>query len=86
MIIVFAGYIVEPLMFYLGFYFVQHQLSFVYVGICLFFVIFHFTHTKQKWIPFILLIGLNLHLLFSRSKQGWDKYYLQQYTHIPQHL
>lgn len=58
MIIVFAGYIAASLMFYLDFYFVQHQLSFVDVGICLFFVIFHFTHTKQKWIPLILLIGL----------------------------
>ncbi|MFC1451092.1 hypothetical protein ABXK36_35395, partial [Bacillus cereus] len=35
MIIVFAGYIAASLMFYLDFYFVQHQLSFVDVGICL---------------------------------------------------
>lgn len=58
MIIVFAGYIAASLIFYLYFYFVQHQLSFVYVAICLFFVIFHLTHTKQKWIPLILLISL----------------------------
>lgn len=55
-IIAFAGYIAAPIMFYLGFYFVNQQLSFVYVGICLIFVIFYLSHTKQKWIPMILLI------------------------------
>lgn len=56
--IAFSGYIAAPLMFYLGFYLVDQQLSFLYVGLCLIFVIFYLTHTKQKWIPLILLIGL----------------------------
>lgn len=55
-LVVFSGYIAAPIMFYLGFYFVNQQLSFLYVGICLIFVIFYLSHTKQKWIPMILLI------------------------------
>lgn len=55
-LIAFAGYIAAPLMLFLGFYFVKQQLSFVFVGICFVFILFYLTHTKQKWIPLILLI------------------------------
>lgn len=54
-LIAFSGYIAAPLMLFLGFYFVKQQLSFVFVGICFVFILFYLTHTKQKWIPLILL-------------------------------
>ncbi len=55
-IIAFMGYVSAPLMFFLGCYLITHNLSFIFVALCLLFVLFYLAKTKQKWIPFILLL------------------------------
>lgn len=55
-IISFMGYISAPLMFFLGCYLIIHNLSFIFVALCMLFVLFYLVKTKQKWIPLILLI------------------------------
>ncbi|MBM0828124.1 hypothetical protein D0Z25_07670 [Staphylococcus epidermidis] len=32
------------------------------------------------------LCFITIQMIFSRSKQSWDDFYLQQLTYIPQHL
>ncbi|PTI79916.1 hypothetical protein BU064_03510 [Staphylococcus succinus] len=54
-IIAFMGYVSAPLMFFLGCYLITHNLSFIFVALCLLFVLFYLVKTKQKWIPIILL-------------------------------
>lgn len=54
--ITFFGYVAPPLMLLSGIYFAYHSLTFVFLFLCIFFLIFYFAMTKQKWIPLLLLI------------------------------
>lgn len=55
-LVTFFGYISAPLMLYLGSFLIFKNLSFLFILICLFFLIFYLFHTKQKWIPFLLIL------------------------------
>ncbi|MFW2451809.1 M50 family metallopeptidase [Staphylococcus cohnii] len=53
-----AGYIAAPLMFFLGCYLIKMDLSFVFVLINIYIAFFYLIHTKQKWIPIIIIFVL----------------------------
>lgn len=55
-LVTFFGYISSPLMLYLGCFLIFKDLSFLFILICLFFLIFYLFHTKQKWIPLLLIL------------------------------
>lgn len=55
-IITFCGYVAPPLMMFLGVYFAYKGLTFIFLFLCIFFLIFYFAQTTQKWLPLILLI------------------------------
>ncbi|WP_415843483.1 M50 family metallopeptidase [Staphylococcus gallinarum] len=55
-LVTFFGYISAPLMLYLGCFLIFKNLSFLFILICLFFLIFYLFHTKQKWIPLLLIL------------------------------
>lgn len=59
-VITFMGYVFPPLMFFLGFYFVNHQQSYIYITILAFFAIYYLIKSSQKWIPFVILVILTL--------------------------
>ncbi|WP_147614269.1 M50 family metallopeptidase [Staphylococcus xylosus] len=54
--ITFFGYVAPPLMLLLGVYLVHKGFTFIFLFLCIFFLVFYFVQTKQKWIPLILLI------------------------------
>lgn len=55
-IITFFGYVAPPLMLFSGVYFAYKDMTFIFLILCILFLIFYFVMTKQKWIPLILLI------------------------------
>lgn len=55
-IITFFGYVAPPLMLFSGVYFAYNDMTFIFLMLCILFLIFYFVMTTQKWIPLILLI------------------------------
>lgn len=56
--VVFSGYIAAPFMFSLGCYLIKMDLSFVFVLTNIFIALFYLVHTRQKWIPLLIIIVL----------------------------
>lgn len=54
--ITFFGYVAPPLMLFSGVYFASRGVTFVFLFLCIIFLVFYFVMTKQKWIPLVLLI------------------------------
>lgn len=57
-LITFMGYVAPPIMFFLGFYFVEHDKSYVYIAILILMGLYYLIKTDQKWIPIIILVIL----------------------------
>lgn len=55
-ITIFCGYLSAPLMLILSVYFITNNKSYIFILLSIFFMIFYFAHTKQKWLPLLLLI------------------------------
>lgn len=55
-IITFFGYVAPPLMLFSGVYFAYNGMTFIFLLLCILFLIFYFVMTSQKWIPLILLL------------------------------
>lgn len=55
-VITFFGYVAPPLMLFSGVYFAYNDMTFIFLLLCLLFLVFYFIMTSQKWIPLILLL------------------------------
>lgn len=55
---VFAGYLAPPLMFYLGVVLIAYHYSTIYIAILLFGTLFYLVHTRQIFIPLIIMVFL----------------------------
>lgn len=55
-IITFFGYVAPPLMLFSGVYFAHKDMTFIFLSLCIIFLVFYFVMTTQKWIPLILLM------------------------------
>lgn len=58
MVITFFGYVAPPLMLFSGVYFAYKDMTFIFLFLCIIFLVFYFAMTTQKWIPLILLIAV----------------------------
>lgn len=56
----FMGYVSSPMMLFVGVYLVNKQMSYVFILLCLFFGLFYLVHSKQKWLPLLLIVILFL--------------------------
>lgn len=56
----FMGYVSSPIMLFVGVYLVNKQMSYVFILLCLFFGLFYLVHSKQKWLPLLLIVILFL--------------------------
>src|SRR5699024_1967050 len=57
-LITFMGYVTPPLMFFLGFYFVEHDKSYIYIAILILMGLYYLIKTDQNWIPIMVLVIL----------------------------
>lgn len=56
MVITFFGYVAPPLMLFSGVYLAYKDMTFIFLFLCIIFLVFYFAMTKQKWIPLVLLL------------------------------